>query len=362
MALMFQRLANNYAKNGYFPTDGETTQRILNAIAPCETGLMRILDPCCGEGVILAEIKHALGAEQTLAYGIEYHEERAWHAKTLLDQCIHSDIHDCVMGARSFGMLLLNPPYGDMIGDRMDATGKHERLETVFYRKTHGLLQHGGVMALIIPHYSLSKKLSAMIARHFSRVRVFTAPEQRFKQVVVMGVKRRADEIDSTARDQLSAIGVGDAQADVLPKVWNDAHYEVPPTPREPKLYTVRLDAMQLQEVIDQHKSLWSQMGLVFHTEQAEHRRPLRRLSSWHLALALAAGQVAGCVRSQDGRVYVIKGDTYKDKTVKEEHAFNADGDLTHTKRIHTDKFVPTIRAVDFTPGSPSFGKCLTIK
>ena len=45
MALMFQRLAHNYAKNGYFPTDGETTQRILNAIAPCETGVMRILDP-----------------------------------------------------------------------------------------------------------------------------------------------------------------------------------------------------------------------------------------------------------------------------------------------------------------------------
>ena len=172
MALMFQRLANNYAKNGYFPTDGDTTQRILNAIAPCETGVMRILDPCCGEGVILAEIKQALGAESTEAYGIEYHEERAWQAKQLLDHCIHSDIHDCVMGARSFGFLLLNPPYGDMISDRMDTGSKHERMETVFYRMTHGLLQHDGVMALIIPHYSLNKALSTMIARHFAQVQV----------------------------------------------------------------------------------------------------------------------------------------------------------------------------------------------
>ena len=32
MALMFQRLARNYAKDGYFPTDAETIQRVLNAL------------------------------------------------------------------------------------------------------------------------------------------------------------------------------------------------------------------------------------------------------------------------------------------------------------------------------------------
>jgi tRNA1(Val) A37 N6-methylase TrmN6 len=362
MALMFQRLAHNYAKNGYFPTDGETTLRIMNAIAPCKTGVMRILDPCCGEGVILAEIKHALGTESTIAYGIEYHEERAWHAKQLLDHCIHSDIHDCVMGARSFGFLLLNPPYGDMIADRLDIAGKHERMEAVFYRMTHGLLQHGGVMALIIPHYSLNKEYASMIARHFAQVRVYAAPEPRFKQVVVMGVKRRSGESDAAVRNQLRAIGAGDLKPDVFPEVWPYAPYAVPATPQEPKLYAVRLDKRQLSEVIGQVKTLWSQMGLIFHYEQTSHRRPLRKLSQWHLALALAAGQVSGCVRSQDGRVFVIKGDTFKDKTVTEEHAFNAKGDLTHTKRIHTDKFVPTIRALDFTPDSPSFGKCLIVK
>ncbi len=307
---------------------------------------MRIFDPCCGEGVILAEVKHTLG-ERTVAYGIEYHEERAWHAKQLLDHCIHSDIHDCVMGARSFGFLLLNPPYGDMIADRMDTAGKHERMETVFYRRTHGLLQHGGVMALIIPHYSLNKALSAMIARHFSQVRVYAAPEQRFKQVVVMGIKRRSGDVDITVRNQLKSVGVGDLQPEVFPEVWSDAPYVVPATPQAPKLYAVRLDQRQLGEVIGQVKTLWPQMGLVFHYEQASHRRPLRKLSQWHLALALAAGQVSGCVRSQDGRVYVIKGDTYKDKTVSEEHTLNSKGELTQTKRIHTDRFVPTLLAME---------------
>ena len=38
MALIFQRIAHNYAKNDRYPTDGETTQRMLNALVACETG------------------------------------------------------------------------------------------------------------------------------------------------------------------------------------------------------------------------------------------------------------------------------------------------------------------------------------
>ncbi len=80
MPLMFQRIARNYAKNGYFPTDGETIQRVLNALQPAETGVLRMLDPCCGEGVALAECKHLLG-NHTQTFGVEYNEARAWHAK-----------------------------------------------------------------------------------------------------------------------------------------------------------------------------------------------------------------------------------------------------------------------------------------
>ena len=50
MALMFQRLARNFVRNGYFPTDAETTARVLSALEPAE-GEMRLLDPCAGEGV-----------------------------------------------------------------------------------------------------------------------------------------------------------------------------------------------------------------------------------------------------------------------------------------------------------------------
>ncbi len=48
MALMFPRLARNFAKNGYYPTDEPTLERALNALMPSD-GPMCILDPCAGD-------------------------------------------------------------------------------------------------------------------------------------------------------------------------------------------------------------------------------------------------------------------------------------------------------------------------
>ena len=57
---------------------------------------------------------------------------------------------------------------------------------------------------------------------------------------------------------------------------------------------------------------------------------------------------MAGVVRSDDGRVYIIKGDTRKDKRVKvvmEELGKDKFAEV----RIATDTFVPVIRAIDVT-------------
>jgi 16S rRNA C967 or C1407 C5-methylase (RsmB/RsmF family) len=87
MALMFPRLARNFARNGYYPTDEITLERTLQALAPSPTGKMRIFDPCAGEGVALAEIAHALDRERTDTYAVEYDQERADHCKTLWIAC-----------------------------------------------------------------------------------------------------------------------------------------------------------------------------------------------------------------------------------------------------------------------------------
>lgn len=116
MALMFPRLARNFAKNGYYPTDEPTLERALNALMPSD-GPMCILDPCAGEGVAIAEASHALGREQAKAFAVEFDAERARHARGLVDHCLHADLMDTMISKQSFGLLWLNPPYGDLSKD-----------------------------------------------------------------------------------------------------------------------------------------------------------------------------------------------------------------------------------------------------
>lgn len=371
MALMFQRLARNFIKNGYFPTDSETTQRILTVLAPAKAGRMRIIDPCAGEGVALAECKHHLGADRVEAFGVEYDAERAWHAKSVLDRCIHGDFHDCIVGQRQFGLLWLNPPYGDLVTDKADTGDRggkgRKRLEKLFYQLAVPKLQFGGVMVLIIPRYTLDAELATWIARHFYRVRVYTAPEQQFKQVVVFGVRKRAgaanvvDETEAAIRKRLEAVS-GEMGISELPDEWLEEHYVVPAEPPGDLVFSyARMESAQLVDEIKRHRCLWEQFALKFGRMATQHRRPLRAPSNWHLALLLAAGQVSGVVRSNDGqRTLLIKGDTFKEKDVKTELQERADGNFAEV-RTHTDKFVPVIRALDFTPG-PGYGRVVTIR
>jgi hypothetical protein len=78
------------------------------------------------------------------------------------------------------------------------------------------------------------------------------------------------------------------------------------------------------------------------------------------LALALAAGQISGVVRSKQGQMLLIKGDTFKEKETTVERMARADGSVAET-RILTDTFVPVIRGIDFTPGE-NLGAVVTIR
>lgn len=368
MALMFPRLARNFIKNGYFPTDEDTLARVLQALRPSSHGEVRIIDPTAGEGVALAECKAWLQSEggQVAAYGVEYDAERAWHAKRLLDRCIHGSLFDCVIGLRSFGLLFLNPPYGDVVSDKGqtgDGQGK-QRLEAQFLRQASQYLQFGGVMVLIVPLYILAGELGELVGRYFERVEVFMAPEQQFKQVVIFGVRTRAADNTVRAaetRNRLRAIAEGALPPELPDCPW-DEPYVVPGSTGEVKFIYTQPDAAQLAEEVKRFPCLWQQFDLMFGSVVTTHRRPLRQLSDWHLALVLAAGQISGMVRAQDGRIYVVKGDTHKEKAVKVTTEINQETGSVSEVRTALDRFVPVIRALDFTPGSETYGQALTIR
>ena len=369
MALMFPRLARNFVKNGYFPTDEPTLERALAALAPSD-GPMCILDPCAGEGVAIAEAAHALGREQVKAFAVEYDAERAQHARQLVDRCIHGDLMDTLISRQTFGLLWLNPPYGDLTKDANGNIGYQgqgrARLEKLFYQRALPLLQYGGVLVFIVPSYVLDAELVGWLTRHFADLRIYRAVETQFKQVVIFGrrVRQRDQASDSVkaTRGLMLRIGQGDVEPDGLPLEWPFLPYAVPTSPAAPEQFSrVTMEPEQFADEVGRLQGLWPALDTHLGAAQQSLRPPARALSHWHLALALAAGAISGVVRSRAGRVLVVKGDTHKEKTLQTEYTERDDGSVAET-RILTDKFVPVIRAWDMTPSSPTRGEVLTIR
>lgn len=372
MALMFPRLARNFAKNGYYPTDEATLERILNALGgPHDDQRVRILDPCAGEGMAILEASHRLGRERTDVYGIEFDRERARHMQSVVDVGIQSDLMDTVISPRSFGLLFFNPPYGDLVSETGGSSkwyaGKgRQRLEKLFYQRSVHLLQYGGVMVMIVPSYTLDDELSSWVAQHFDRVSVYRAAVDTFQQVVVFGVRTKRNALLANSKTKkvkalLQDVGSKQVEPDILPERWNSDLFVVPAAQGStPHCYRVSLEPEQLEQEIDCLGGLWPDFNLAFWTDGVTQRRPLRQLSSWHLALSLAAGGISGVVTSNAGRQLVVKGDTFKEKASKVEFDEDADGNITE-RRILTDRFVPVIMAWDVTPGSPERGQLFTI-
>lgn len=367
MALIFPRLAQNFVRNGYFPTDEETLTRVSSALELLESDAgARLYDPCCGEGAALHWIASTVdtlhGSPTTETYGVEFDKGRAWHAKNLLRTALHADIHDAFVSARSMGLLFLNPPYGAVVADKGHTGDRHyDRLEKVFYQASVPALAFGGVLVLIVPHYVMDKQFATMISRNFEGIQAFLAPEQKFRQLVVLGVKRRSEAPDPEVVKRLSTIGQGELPPE-LPKEWRTAPYLIPNVAGELAFFSTKIDPEQLHDELQRVETatLWPQFGRVFNTGQVAHRRPLCNLSDWHLALALAAGQISGVVEGDDGTKLLIRGDTIKvkDQEVQLEEASNGD---VRTTIVMRDKFVPTIVGINFTPG-PDLGQLVNIR
>ena len=366
MALMFPRLARNFARNGYFPTDEASLERILAGLVPDDTdGPLRILDPCAGEGVAVTEITCHLG-ERAQACAVEFDAERAAHCATMADQTLHCDLMDTIISQQAFSLLFLNPPYGDAVKDDAPQSGKQgrNRLEKLFYQRTLDTLMYDGILVLIVPFYTLDKALAGWLANSFADVQVHAAATDQFKQVVVTGRRLRRHQqaltVSREVRDRLVAIGQGDEVAPTLPDVWEQPY--IVPAVRKPLtyFYCVRPEPEQLETEIAHIQGLWPTFS-TFGVQPQLPRPPARKLSRWHLALALAAGAITGVITSPAGRTLVVRGDTRKMKARRTDYTEDDEGNINETV-ILTDRFVPAIAAWDMTPDSATFGSLITIR
>ncbi|WP_392560306.1 DUF6094 domain-containing protein [Orbus mooreae] len=369
MALVSPRVAHNLAKNGYYPTDDATIKGIVQCLKRDDKPI-RVLDPCVGEGRAASYLAYSISTQASL-FGVEFNEARADIAKKRCDRVLRSDLFDTVISPQSFGLLFLNPPYGDLTRENTGAIVNYQkdykRLEKIFYRFTVPLLQYDGILVFIIPFTQLDEMVSNWLSSQFTDITVFSASDKQFKQIVIMGKKVRQAEITLEQKNHVKALFKTIFDGEFMPKEVGEGicerRYSVP-EPNEPEIkafYKLPFTQGEFEESLNHVLGLWTDKQAFTQSLHKSQRRPLCQMSDWHLSLALAAGEIAGVVNSQTGKTYVIKGDTYKVQTKTTETKSDENGENVEMITTLTDKFIPSIKAWDFTPHSTTFGSLLVI-
>ena len=188
------------AKAEYYPTPLEVVGLISTYLVlprrKEKDGFVRLLDPCCGEGLALAHLaarlrEHSDTAIQT--WGSELHPGRAAEAATRLDQALEAPF-EAVSWTPTHGVasvLFLNPPYDWSV----DAGAR--RVEDLFLeRATPALVVPGGVLVYIIPVSAFYRGAYEALLINYERVRITRFPDplfDQFKQLVIFGQRRRGE-------------------------------------------------------------------------------------------------------------------------------------------------------------------------
>ncbi len=202
------------AKAGFYPTPPRVTEMIAGLMqarssARGETTL-RILDPCCGAGIALAQLAAGIDRPDGAAvetYGVELQAERAETAKYRLDHVLGTDLFQTSIANGAFGLLYLNPPYD------FDS-GEEKRLEQTFLRHCTRYLAEHGLLVFVIPRRRLAES-ARYLASHYARLRcwAFPGPEREaFDQVVVTGTRKAEVQYDQHAAVRLQEVIEGNAE------------------------------------------------------------------------------------------------------------------------------------------------------
>lgn len=343
---MFQQVAYNLAKMGFYPTDEQTLACITRCIAPNPNS--RWFDPCCGEGVALATLGNHCQGETV---GIELDADRATAATGICNTVVHADVHDCLFPSKATSGVFLNPPYG-----AEDSEADCNRIEKTFIRRTLPTVMAGGLVVIVIPHCSIDRTFAQYLARQLESVTVGLSPEQRFKQAIVIGRKRAAGQLAGVSRTTNDIVRAMDNLTGFPTSI--DTVYQLPDCPAHfpiAKHSASADDVRRLLQHTPQH-TLWGTLKARFAKPADNKRSPLMPLSDWHLSLALSSGQIAGIVDNGKRRL-LVKGTTVK----KQHEQTDVDPDTSAVKTTLIDRFVPVINALDVQPDSKTFGQLISI-
>ena len=327
------------AKMGYYPTPEPVTPVIANYLKRQRQGLLRILDPCAGEGTTANLIGKRLQAE---TYGIEIDLERGSRAKKNLTKCLVTDYQNTWISHGAFSILWLNPPYDWATRD--DEIERSERYERVFLRNCIPYLCSKGILVYLIPQSRLDGHIARMLSYRFEQLGVFRFPEEEyraFKQLVIFGALKKNPGKDDETAEYLKNCGALKAVVPFLPDIPPHT-YPVPVSPSQGNfIFTSKeIDPEELAGEIQEFGIFGRFKEMTTPLRIAEKIRPIMPLRHGHLAQILACGLMNGIVWDKDKKnPLLVKGVTQK--AVR--HTVEVQGDIE--KHIETDEIRIVIHA-----------------
>lgn len=416
------------AKGLYYRTQDPLAEPLAHLLHLPPTGVTNILDPCAGAGLFhkrlfacMADVAQQRPTDATLvSYGVEPNRERASQACRVFTHLLCVDFFHTRISKGRFQFSVLNPPYDADLASGHNEVAGQQQLEFRFLRRTTQLLAPDAVLVYIVPQVQILPP-ARYLAANYTALRCWrypdlpwTPPEERdseghakvaiplyqqFKQVVVIGVRRRVvvpppepltRQIQewAYAGAQLAPLPLDTATLATIPP------WQVPtdqPVQRRPKAKSRGNDdftehGADTDEVADDDPDDMAQEEIVFSDPTleierlsqriqatgggvwADHdyrddrwpdlarlqlgmERPLGPLRLGHLITLAAVGLLNGRVLDgPGGRRLLVKGACRKELVLEEEVEHSPNGGTTITK-TETEKFVIALWATDLATG-----------
>lgn len=300
------------AKMGYVPTPLSQVAKIKRFLKFPEEGVLRLLDPCAGEGAALAAL--ASGHANAITYGVELDGARAEEAAKVLHHAKHCAIERARIEKKAFSLLFLNPPYDQAAKGSEEIGGI--RKELLFLRNTSKYLMPEGTLVFIIPRRQITRELAQAVVGRYREVTVYRFDDETYgdyHQVVLFGIRRQGAIGAGTEEDKKryrSLVAIGEAEnEDTLPTLdeMGPVYCLPPASETEPLFRAATTDMAELVEDIHQSPVFESIEG-VLGTENSDIKmaNPLLPFRRTHMATLIAAGALNGAVGQGANRHLVV--------------------------------------------------------
>ena len=365
------------ARLGYYPAAPHVIAELVKHLRsrppdpekPLESP--NVIDPCCGEGLAIAQIVESLGVEPQHSYAVELDAGRAERAKLALhggNVLGPASFLGVQITGQSFGLAYVNPPFDDELGG-----GKRE--EQAFAERATRLLVSRGVLALVCPIKTLcgNREFCGFLDAHFDEIGVYKFPDghRPYNEIVVIGRKRRETiPLDALYKHGcLHRMGltwggfVANGGMNKLPSLgecqpvsWREGYpspelessvrtWEIP---RGARPSTFKKTAFTEEELLAAVASSPLNALLREVTIPPPLSPPLP-LDKGHLGLILASGMLDGIVEGPNGP-HVVRGSSHKVEYHNKEQSTSEENPETGavtTREVFSQRMVTVIRVVE---------------